>query len=405
MTTSMLLTFYARCLRCSALVLPLCGGLDLAAAPTITYYSLASGSEASHITLGPDGALWFTDLALGKIGRITTDGIVTSYSVPSANSQPMGIAAGPDGALWFTEWAGNKIGRIATNGAFSEYAIPTGSSQPSAITLGPDGALWFTEYSAGKVGRITTSGAITEYTNGQMLNLDGIVAGPDGALWVAEVGQVIDRVTTFGQITRFVVAGPGSPYPEGLLEGITVGPDGALWFTEVEYFLSPNIGRMTTSGSVAFYPLSATAVNSMSGITSGDGGSLWFAAGLSNIGQITTAGAVTFYPATATGDLTKAPDGSIFFTAGNQIGRLSFSCRERFWQRLRKRLRERFRSAETRSDVAEQFQLRRCRLVYERYCARNLPIPGAGNPSRRLASGGIGGFQQRRYSRSYMAER
>src|SRR5438876_4943936 len=58
---------------------------------------------------------------------------------------PFGITAGPDGALWFTERSSNRIGRITTTGVITEYTIPTANSGPQAITVGPDGALWFTE--------------------------------------------------------------------------------------------------------------------------------------------------------------------------------------------------------------------------------------------------------------------
>jgi len=36
----------------------------------------------TSITTGPDGALWFTNTGNDTIGRITTDGIVTSYGGP-----------------------------------------------------------------------------------------------------------------------------------------------------------------------------------------------------------------------------------------------------------------------------------------------------------------------------------
>jgi streptogramin lyase len=41
---------------------------------------------------------------------------ITEFTIPTANSGPNGITAGPDGALWFTEAAANKIGRITTAG-------------------------------------------------------------------------------------------------------------------------------------------------------------------------------------------------------------------------------------------------------------------------------------------------
>jgi streptogramin lyase len=45
--------------------------------------------------------------------------------VPTAGSSPTSITVGPDGALWFTEQTGNKIGRITTAGVITEYPIPT----------------------------------------------------------------------------------------------------------------------------------------------------------------------------------------------------------------------------------------------------------------------------------------
>jgi virginiamycin B lyase len=117
------------------------------------------------ITTGPDGALWFTESVSGKIGRITTDGKVTEFALPNPNAQPWGITTGPDAALWFTEAScirqpgsrcivGNKIGRITTTGLVTEFTIPSDGSGPHSITTGPDGALWFTEYYESRVGRL-----------------------------------------------------------------------------------------------------------------------------------------------------------------------------------------------------------------------------------------------------------
>src|SRR5258706_5459586 len=78
----------------------------------------------------------------------------TEFPVPTAMSVPAGITQGPDGALWFTEASVSKIGRISTAGVVSEFPTPTaGAGSPlGAITQGPDGALWFTE--SGGVGKI-----------------------------------------------------------------------------------------------------------------------------------------------------------------------------------------------------------------------------------------------------------
>ena len=75
------------------------------------------------------------------------------YSVSAVKSYPQGIAAGPDGALWFTEYEVSKIGRRTTSGVYTGYPVPPPGGNPFGITAGPDGALWFTEYYGNNIGR------------------------------------------------------------------------------------------------------------------------------------------------------------------------------------------------------------------------------------------------------------
>src|SRR6266566_83062 len=121
------------------------------ALPQLSEKDCASGPQG--ITVGPDGALWFTDSA-DKIGRITTQGQVTEFALSSPKAgYEMGITVGSDGALWFTEPELNKIGRITTQGQVSEFALPIARMGPAEITAGPDGAIWFTEPELNKIGR------------------------------------------------------------------------------------------------------------------------------------------------------------------------------------------------------------------------------------------------------------
>jgi virginiamycin B lyase len=275
-------------------------------------------SSPQGITAGPDGALWFTE-AVGQIGRITTSGVITQYSVPTYDSGPQGITAGPDGALWFTEQFGNKIGRISTAGIVTEYPVPTAGCQPFGIAAGPDGALWFTEAFGDKIGSITTAGVIVEHlvpTAGSQPY--GIAAGPDGALWFTEQsGNKIGRITTAGTITEYPVPTANS-YPFG----ITAGPDRALWFTE-----NGKIGRIASGGGIAEYAVSSP-FSSLPGIVAGPDGALWFTEWKgSKIWRITTAGVATQYPVSTERSqpygIAAGPDGALWFTElhGNKIAR------------------------------------------------------------------------------------
>ncbi len=200
--------------------------------------------RAAGIAAGPDGDMWFTELAAGKVGRITPSGRVREFAVPTAGAGPYGIAAGPDGNMWFTEWNAGKIGRITPAGVITEYSVRSGSD-PSGITTGPDRNLWFTEYATNKIGRITTRGTITaEFTVPTRTGLPvGITAGPDRSLWFTEnnAGK-IGRVTISGSFTEFTI-----PTAASFPCGIAAGPDGNMWFTENN---ANTIGRITPSGAI-----------------------------------------------------------------------------------------------------------------------------------------------------------
>jgi streptogramin lyase len=92
------------------------GVTDGPVAGVISNYTNASISGPTGITVGHDGALWFTNLNFSSVGRITTAGSVSSYANPSS-SITWDITAGSDGALWFSNLGNNLIGRITTAGA------------------------------------------------------------------------------------------------------------------------------------------------------------------------------------------------------------------------------------------------------------------------------------------------
>src|SRR6266567_2497852 len=112
-------------LRCTLFLLLVLLGAAFVAGQTFTEFRVPSGGEPNppRITAGPDGNLWFTVQSFvgPYIGRITPEGAITEFPIPTPSSGPSGIASAPDGALWFAERFGNKIGRITTSGAITEF--------------------------------------------------------------------------------------------------------------------------------------------------------------------------------------------------------------------------------------------------------------------------------------------
>jgi virginiamycin B lyase len=195
-------------------------------------------STPQGIVRGPDNALWFTEQAGNKIGRITTDGTITEYPLPTADSGPLSILLGGDNQLWFTERSGNRIGSISADGKIAEYTIPTADAGPTRLAVGSEGDLWFCEFGASQIGRITTDGTITEYPVPGVGPV-GIARGADNAMWFTEwAGNKIGKISDDGQVTEY-------PVPTETSNPILValGPDGALWFTE---WAGNKIGRLPT---------------------------------------------------------------------------------------------------------------------------------------------------------------
>jgi virginiamycin B lyase len=201
--------------------------------------SLTPGCWPRVIIPGPDGNLWFAEMAADKIGRITPKGEITEYPIPSAGAKPYGLAVGSDRQVWFTESGVHKIGRLdPKTGAIAEFAVPTPKAFPREIAAGADGNLWFTENNGNKIGRITPKGEVVEFPIPTPASQPlGIAGGPDGAVWFTEfkAGQ-IGRIAPDGAITEYPL-----PTRDGKPFCIAAGPDGNLWFA----LQANRVGRLT----------------------------------------------------------------------------------------------------------------------------------------------------------------
>jgi YD repeat-containing protein len=214
---------------------------------TYTIYTVIEGVNLGGITAGPEKDMWFTEE--DGIGKITPAGTVTIYKV--AESLPLSITIGSEGELWFTEGTGSefhigKVGKITTAGVVTTYPTLSGEV-PNGIVAGPRGekGLWFTDAGASKIGKITTAGSVTEYFVGLGKSTgsepNSITVGSDNNLWFTNLLGRVEKITTEGVNTEYAMPTSSEPY------GIAAGPDGNLWFTE---YGSNKIVMITTSGTL-----------------------------------------------------------------------------------------------------------------------------------------------------------
>ena len=73
------------------------------------------GGPYGMTSSGPDGALWFTEPYANQLGRITLDGTITEYPVPTSNSFPVGITTDSYGNVWFSQNPASEIGEVVLN--------------------------------------------------------------------------------------------------------------------------------------------------------------------------------------------------------------------------------------------------------------------------------------------------
>jgi streptogramin lyase len=248
-------------------------GMFNVATQKVTEFS-TTASFLTDITLGPDGKLWLRDSSANKVLTIN----VTTFQITefATSSAPNGIAAGPDGNIWYTEVAG-KIGMInLKTQQISEYTIPTANSGPGSITAGPDGNLWFLEALSNKIASInpTTQQFFEVNIPTTSSSPSAIVVGPDSNLWflegIGKIGMLNPKASpAAAKVVEFAI-----PTPSCSPQNLVVGPDGNLWFFETA---SPNkIGFINPSTKQISEFVVQTNLSGLGNLVVGSDGNLWF---------------------------------------------------------------------------------------------------------------------------------
>ncbi|GAC1407335.1 MAG: hypothetical protein NVSMB64_14110 [Candidatus Velthaea sp.] len=309
---------------------------------SIVEYKSGFSAVATHLTLGPDGNIWFTSSVdkqiaggdfnfVNRIGSITPSGSVKEYGNIFADkaAELTALTTGRDGNVWYGAGppcydcptaAQAHLGRITTSGVPTDFS-PVGSF-PVSLTPGPDGNVWFTggqSGSRGQVGHISPAGNVTSYTLPGFAGttiVAGITAGPDGQLWfnatTSNAASTIQHITVGGTITE-LTAGSGT--------SIATGPDHNVWTTN-----NAGILRITPAGTQTAFGV-ANIFGSFQGLGNGDevgsiaagpDGNMWFsAASPARIGRITPQGVITFFTSGLSGqpaEIVAGSDGYMWFT-------------------------------------------------------------------------------------------
>jgi virginiamycin B lyase len=80
---------------------------------TFREWALDPASFPNRIIVGPDQAIWFTELDAGLVGRITVSGRLTETAVAGG---PVGITLGPDRKVYVALFNSSQLGRLDGQG-------------------------------------------------------------------------------------------------------------------------------------------------------------------------------------------------------------------------------------------------------------------------------------------------
>jgi virginiamycin B lyase len=158
--------------------------------PRVREYPVPAGTHPHDVAPAPDGTVWYTAQATGKLGRLDPETGRTTEVPLGDGSSPHGVIVGPDGAAWVTDSGLNAIVRVDQGSSeVRVFRLPasTGYTNLNTATFDKRGVLWFTGQS-GFYGRLNPkTGAMRVFRAPLGAGPYGITTTPKGQVWYASL--------------------------------------------------------------------------------------------------------------------------------------------------------------------------------------------------------------------------
>ncbi len=187
------------------------------------WVTLTGATTVWGLALAPGGILYVGSPGNsgGRIWRIDTAAATptaTTYLMSAGGAN--GVTVGPDGAVYYSDYAGTHVYRVAQANVRTQVTTAP-IAQPNGVLFDADGTLLVASYNSGDIHRLTlTAGAETARTvalagaTGMTGNPDGLARDSQGRLYVTDNGG--------GRVLRFAAATDGTfGAREQLLTGVS----------------------------------------------------------------------------------------------------------------------------------------------------------------------------------------
>lgn len=246
----------------------LCAGYDtfdfLSAQGGVSQIPAPTGSRPRFTAVDPNGNVWYVLARADAVERISPSGSVTQFPLPReafnrANAND--IVVGPDGALWITEVLGNAIVRMSFDGTVTNvFAIPDQEAGPRFIAAGTDGNLWISElgslnfsgdsYTPPQIVKMTTSGAMTAYPlPSASCAPDSLRAANNGFVF-ADLGcNAVGLIDYTGNVVELPIQWSGGT--NGDVQFAIQGSDGSYYFADDD---ANRLGKITLGKKGMIFP-------------------------------------------------------------------------------------------------------------------------------------------------------
>ncbi len=174
----------------------------MATPPTVANY-VPSAGQPNGLTMGPDGALYYSDFGAGAVFRVAPGGTRTRASSTTAIGQANGLAFGTDGSLYVLSYAAGTLNQLTMAGGMEtgRTVIARMLGNPDGLALDATGRFYVTNNSGGTLTRLDADGtnpmrllsgvsaaASVEFGAGA-LNCNDIYVASGGALRRYEMGD------------------------------------------------------------------------------------------------------------------------------------------------------------------------------------------------------------------------
>jgi virginiamycin B lyase len=248
------------------------------------YLSLGEGSQPSLLTAATESTVWVTDTTGNRLLHLTPDGaaglaVLGTITVPTPDAQPFGVVALDDGTAWFTELGADALGRIDILGRVEEFPVGREGSDVSMIAASGD-SLWFTLNAANAVGHVRGGDAAIAFTELPRIPSGpvGIAVAENGAVWVAQIlADALGRIARDGTLTEFPLEPGAKPH------AVVADPRGGVWVT---LWGTNQVAHVNDDGDVTAYDLPVPE-SEPHGLAVAEDGTVWVALESGGLAEVT----------------------------------------------------------------------------------------------------------------------